>query len=98
MLLNSLDALKNRRDPSIDISIGSGTDSTKLTFSDNGTGIEPAAISQVFNTFYSSKPNAGIGLGLSMVKRIVEMYGGTVSVSSEIGKGSTFEIIWNRSK
>jgi signal transduction histidine kinase len=54
-------------------------------------GIAPEDTARVFNAFYRAADNEpGQGLGLSIVKRIVEASGGTVSVTSELGSGSTF--------
>lgn len=68
----------------------------RLEVSDNGTGIAPADQSQLFQKFYRvpssniSEWVEGSGLGLSIVKAIVEGYGGRVWVESEVGVGSTF--------
>ncbi|WP_019242718.1 MULTISPECIES: sensor histidine kinase [Bacillus] len=63
---------------------------------DNGIGIEEKHQSKIWNRFYrvdssrTSKESGNIGLGLSMVKWIVELHGGSISVESEMGVGSTF--------
>lgn len=65
--------------------------------SDTGKGIAPEDIDMVFQKFYQRKMKAtesgvapGTGLGLAICKEIVEHYKGTISVTSSIGKGSTF--------
>jgi signal transduction histidine kinase len=68
---------------------------------DNGVGISPADQSHIFDRFYRvdksrTRSQGGSGLGLSIVKKIVEDHGGTISVESALGKGSTFEIILPR--
>ncbi len=71
-----------------------------MTFSDTGVGIDPRDIDKLFQKFSqadnhmdSSKRKSGsVGLGLFLVKNIVELHGGTISVSSEPGKGTTFTI------
>ena len=65
----------------------------RLKITDNGTGIEPRILHQIFEAFFSTKPNTGTGLGLGMVKKIINLYNGKIEVESEPGKGSTFEIM-----
>jgi signal transduction histidine kinase len=64
-----------------------------LRISDNGRGISPTLLPQVFDVFSRSEGAAGVGLGLAIVRRLVEVHGGTVRVhSAGEGKGSTFEV------
>ncbi|HEY8993688.1 MAG TPA: GAF domain-containing protein [Lacunisphaera sp.] len=65
----------------------------KLTVTDTGEGIPPAIINRIFDPFFTTKPvGKGSGLGLSSVLSIVKNHHGFVKVSSEVGKGSSFEI------
>ena len=64
---------------------------------DEGIGIPESAIPKLFDRFYRvdesrSRNEGGTGLGLSIAQRIVECHGGTITVSSELGKGTTFRI------
>ncbi len=68
-----------------------------VTISDNGVGIPKSDLDHVFDKFYRVKNDAshrvkGSGLGLYLVKFFVEAHGGSISVSSELGKGTTFTI------
>ena len=63
----------------------------EITVSDTGSGIDPELLDRVFDPFFTTKPR-GSGLGLAMVHRIVEANEGTVSVESEVGKGTTFRV------
>lgn len=63
----------------------------KLEVRDNGPGIAPENLERIFNLYFSTKPG-GTGLGLPMVKKIVEEHGGAVEVRSEPGKGAAFTL------
>ncbi len=73
------------------------TGGVRLTFSDTGIGIAPENISRLFQPFIQidsalNRQYQGTGLGLSLVKRIVELHGGQVHLTSKIGVGSCFMI------
>jgi two-component system, NtrC family, sensor histidine kinase HydH len=59
---------------------------------DTGIGIAEEKLSVIFTPFYTDK-NRGTGLGLAIAKNIIEQHNGTITVESEVGKGSTFSII-----
>ena len=68
-----------------------------LTVADTGIGIPEEAQSRVFERFYRvdrgrARKNGGTGLGLAIVKHITQLYGGTVALESQVGKGSTFTV------
>jgi signal transduction histidine kinase len=62
-----------------------------ITVDDNGTGIPEELYDRIFEPNFTSK-TSGTGLGLTMVRKMVEDYKGEISVKSELGKGSTFTI------
>ncbi len=64
----------------------------RVGITDTGRGIAPADISQVFEPYYSTK-DTGTGLGLAIAKKAVDDHGGTISVHSKQGTGTTFTII-----
>ena len=66
----------------------------RLQVCDSGCGIEAAKLERVFDPFWQAEPSSrkGSGLGLHIVRGIVERHGGTIRVRSLIGSGSTFEI------
>jgi signal transduction histidine kinase len=67
-----------------------------LEVRDTGVGLSPESQARVFDRFFkqdASRSRGGTGLGLSIVRAIAEAHGGTASVSSEPGRGSTFRIV-----
>ena len=72
--------------------IGPG-DVCLLEVTDEGMGMDEATLERIFEPFYTSKTSSGgTGLGLATVFGVVKQHGGTVSVSSEPGRGSTFTV------
>ena len=94
LILNSLDALENRTKPKINVGWTRHTDYTEIVVEDNGVGIDKKYHSRIFDAFYSSKPQSGTGIGLTMVRRIVDLCNGEVSVHSTPGKGTSIQVYW----
>jgi len=92
LVVNSFDSLTNAKNPRILIQVETGARFVVVTVEDNGCGIPDEIAPRIFDAFFSTKPHRGKGLGLSTTKRILEMYGGSVHVYSEQGKGSRFEL------
>lgn len=68
-----------------------GDDLIRVTVNDTGSGMTPDQVSRIFDDFYTTK-DKGTGLGLSIVRRLVMDLGGTIDVTSEVGRGSRFQI------
>ncbi|MEI6757983.1 MAG: HAMP domain-containing protein [Chlorobium sp.] len=69
-------------------------DTIRFTIADTGSGIAPEHLEHLFEQFYrvpGQQAESGVGLGLSIVKEIVEAHGGTVCAQSDPGKGSVFQ-------
>lgn len=70
---------------------GAGEGRLVFSVTDNGVGINPSDMDHIFDPFFTTKaPGSGTGLGLSTVKGIVEQAGGQISVTSEVGRQTTF--------
>ncbi len=94
LFINALDALEDASRRVISVVAGSTDRGIEVVFSDTGQGINPDQISLIFNAFYSTKPTTGTGLGLAMVKKIVELYDGQITVHSEVDSGARFTILF----
>jgi PAS domain S-box-containing protein len=64
----------------------------RIRVSDSGSGIHPDHLEKIFTPFYSSRPS-GTGLGLPLARRIVDLHGGQITVDTNVGKGTTFNLI-----
>ena len=71
-----------------------GSPMLTMTFTDTGEGIEADKLPHIFERFYQADVNhEGSGIGLAMVKVFTTLHGGTVSVTSQVGKGSCFQVV-----
>jgi signal transduction histidine kinase len=89
LLINSVDAMPNGGE--IVISARLVETKCEIQFLDNGTGIPIDVINRIFDPFFTTKEQ-GTGLGLHVVKNIVDAHKGAIEVLSEAGKGTTFMI------
>lgn len=96
LLLNSLEAMDSEGDGtgrSIGITLAAeSTNRVRIEVKDTGRGIAPEDIAKVFEPYYSTK-ETGTGLGLAIVKKAIDDHGGSISVSSKEGSGTTFTIL-----
>jgi len=80
---------------SIQIALAEHTNDFEVAVSDNGSGVAPEHLPRVFDRFYRAEPSRGsdgAGLGLALVKSIVDLHGGTARIQSEVGRGTTVRI------
>ncbi len=99
LILNARDAMPEGGTVGLRVYKGAGPAGSDpgrwLVFSvtDEGTGIDEATLPRVFDPFFTTKdPGKGTGLGLSVVHGIVQRSGGTITVDSTVGRGTTFSI------
>ena len=94
IVTNAIDASEDVEGGAVHVSTG-WDDEAKValvTVQDNGTGIPPGEVDRIFEVFASTKGSRGTGLGLPVSQKIVREHGGSIRISSEVGKGSTFTI------
>jgi signal transduction histidine kinase len=77
--------------------VSRNVDSARISVSDHGVGIPKGELNKIFEKFYrvpatQIEEKTGSGLGLALVKHIVDAHNGIIDVQSELGKGSTFSI------
>ncbi|MGC2108482.1 MAG: ATP-binding protein [Candidatus Korobacteraceae bacterium] len=89
LLLNAIQAMD--KPGSIHVTLQRDDDAVLITVADQGKGIAPENLSNIFRPFFTTKGH-GTGLGLSLARRIVESHGGSIDVRSEVGKGTQFTI------
>jgi len=87
LLLNAIQAME--KPGSIFVTLRRDKDAVLITVADQGKGIPPENLSNIFRPFFTTKGH-GTGLGLSLARRIVEAHGGSITVRSEVGKGTQF--------
>lgn len=91
LVTNAKQAASDDRDLLVNVDIEQHQRRVIISVQDNGIGIPEDMYEKIFEPNFTSK-NSGMGLGLSMVRKMVEDYKGEISVKSEVGKGSTFII------
>lgn len=91
LVKNGIQAMADQPEPKIVINVGTDGDHVIITVCDNGSGVKEENKSKVFEPKFTTK-TSGMGLGLAMVKNIVETYKGTISFVSEKNKGTTFKV------
>jgi len=99
LITNARDAIDSLENPDggeiiVKVMLCQDKKNIKIIFEDTGCGIPGEDLGNIFNPFFTTKsPDGGIGLGLSIVYRIVENHRGSIRVESELSKGATFKII-----
>lgn len=95
LLLNALDAMDKGGTLTVatELHPASGPPSSiRVVIQDTGMGIPPDRLSRLFEPFFTTK-EGGTGLGLAITRRIIEQHHGTISVQSELQKGSAFTLL-----
>ncbi len=99
VVANAIDAVDGVESPEVEVSTGCETTGeegketwTCIRVKDNGTGIPPEKMAEIFRPFVSSKGSRGTGLGLAVSRKILREHGGDILVESRPGEGSVFTL------
>ena len=91
LLKNAFQAIPENTIPEIKVSVSHDDKQVIIMISDNGYGISKSDTEKIFEPNFTTK-SSGMGLGLSMIKSILEAYNGSISFKSKKNKGTTFEV------
>jgi two-component system nitrogen regulation sensor histidine kinase NtrY len=91
LIKNAIQAVPTVETPRILVSVASEQGQVKIMVADNGVGIGDEYRDKVFEPKFTTK-SSGMGLGLGMVKNIVETYKGSIDFTSQVGKGTVFTV------
>lgn len=92
LVKNATQAIDNEENPLIEVKVLSENKYVKIIVSDNGKGISDDVKNLIFEPKFTTK-SSGMGLGLPMIKNIIEAYEGSISFTSELGIGTVFTVI-----
>lgn len=93
LLKNAVESLEKTVNPTIHLDAIADGPRVIIRVSDNGPGIEPEALEQIFIPFYTTK-KTGSGIGLSLSRQIMQLHGGQLTANSTPGQGSTFSLVF----
>ena len=95
LVKNSIEALYGRENGEIHLSVKDTPRNIVITLEDNGPGIQPSDIQDIFLPFFTTKKE-GMGIGLSLSRQIMNLHGGTLSVESVLGERTSFSLVFNK--
>ncbi|GIW97545.1 MAG: peptide-binding protein [Pirellulaceae bacterium] len=82
--------------PRVEVRLRTDAENVVIEVMDTGVGIAPDVLPRIFTPFESTKGARGTGLGLPVAQKTLREHGGTIEVESELGRGSTFRLVWPR--
>ncbi|WP_394338022.1 sensor histidine kinase [Flavobacterium alvei] len=92
LVKNALQAIpENQENKAVCVNIKKASSNVIITIADNGIGIDTHNFNRIFDPKFTTK-SSGMGLGLSIIKNIIENYNGTITFESQKGKGTTFRV------
>ena len=97
LVKNATQSMIDQPNPRILVSVVSEGENVKISVADNGIGIADDFTEKIFEPKFTTK-SSGMGLGLGMVKNIVETYNGSITFTSQPGKGTVFTVIFPKNQ
>jgi signal transduction histidine kinase len=91
LIANALEAMPDGGRLIVDVRTAIHGDQVKVAITDTGAGMSQDQMKKAFKPFYTSK-RQGLGVGLSLAKRIIERHGGAITLSSQVGRGTTVSL------
>ena len=96
VMQNALEATERQRSGRVEVRLHQRATAGVVEIADNGVGIQPEHREKIFLPFYTTKPT-GTGLGMAIVKKIMDLHGGEIEIDSAPGRGTTIRLIIPRS-
>jgi two-component system sensor histidine kinase HydH len=93
LYLNAIESMSAGGELSVKAGVEGNGKSIEIQISDTGCGIDQDDLTKIFDPYYTTK-TSGTGLGLAIAHNIVEAMGGTISVASKLGRGTTFRLVF----
>jgi len=95
LVKNAIQATNKEENPLIEVKVLAENNNVKIVVSDNGKGIPDHLVDLIFEPKFTTK-TSGMGLGLPMIKNIIEAYDGNISFTSKVGSGTVFTVVLPR--
>jgi len=89
---NALEATERRPGGRVDVSLSTRGGTAVVEVADNGVGMAPEHRDKIFLPFYTTKPT-GTGLGMAIVKKIMDLHGGEIEIESAPGRGTSVRLV-----
>ncbi len=91
LIKNATQACQQQENPAINVTVSTTNKNAVISVQDNGEGIPDSHKNRIFEPKFTTK-SSGMGLGLGIIKKIIENYNGSISFHSTVGKGTTFTV------
>jgi signal transduction histidine kinase len=92
LIRNAVEAMSEGDQRNLKIALNQSSDGMTIEIADTGPGIDDDDLDRIWDIFFTTNPDTGTGVGLTLTRKIVEMYDGSISVDSCKGQGTTFRI------